>query len=375
MGWFLVISVGVYVLLMVFFVVGFFRLKEFKSNVLIPKTSFTMVIPFRNESENMVALMQSILQIEYPEKLMEIFYVNDASEDDSVEKITDFISINTCLNWRILENERLSGSPKKDAITLAIAQSQGDWIFTTDADCVLPKLILKNLDTCIQTTASKMIAGPVLAVSSKANFISNYQQMESLTLAGVTMGAFGVNQPFMCNGANLAYEKNAFMEVGGFEGNNDFAGGDDLFLLEKMTKNFPGKVNFLKSLHQLVVTKTEDSLKTMIAQRVRWAAKASGYKNVFSKLTGLLVLMANISIVMCYFALALFGFEMFFLMLILIKWLTDEVFLYTSSSFFKQEIPWYHLRVMAILYPILTIYISVKAIFGTYNWKGREFKK
>jgi poly-beta-1,6-N-acetyl-D-glucosamine synthase len=372
---FLVITIGTYVFMMGVYAVGFFWLKTFNPHSRLPKTSFTIVIPFRNESENLEELMQSILQIDYPDNLVEVFFVNDASEDDSVKKITDFISKNKCSNWRVLENKRISGSPKKDAITLAITLSKSDWIFTTDADCILPKLILKNLDACIQATAAKMIAGPLLAVSSKTNFVNSYQQMESLTLAGVTMGAFGINQPIMCNGANLAYEKNAFLKVNGFDGNTHFAGGDDLFLLEKMTKSFPKKAYFLKDLNQLVLTKTEDSFRKMIEQRVRWAAKASGYKSVFSKLTGFVALMANITIVMCYLALVLFGFEMIFIMLILLKWLADEVFLYVSNSFFKQEIPWLHLRGMAILYPILTIYISLKAIFGTFNWKGREFKK
>jgi cellulose synthase/poly-beta-1,6-N-acetylglucosamine synthase-like glycosyltransferase len=371
---FLVITIGTYVFMMGVYAVGFFRLKTFKTHSRLPKTSFTIVIPFRNESENLGALMQSVLKIEYPEDLTEVVFVNDASEDDSVNQIADFILNNKCSNWRVFENKRLSGSPKKDAITLAITLSKNDWIFTTDADCALPKLILKNLDDCIQTTAAKMIAGPVLSISSKTNFVNSYQKMESLILAGVTMGAFGINQPIMCNGANLAYEKNAFLKVNGFDGNTHFAGGDDLFLLEKMNKNFSGKVYFLKSLNQLVFTKTENSFQKMIEQRVRWAAKASGYKNLFSMLTGLLVLMANISVVMCYFAFALFGFEMIFLMLFLLKWLTDEVFLYVSNSFFKEKIPWYHLRIMAILYPVLTIYISWKAVFGTFSWKGREFK-
>lgn len=375
MEWFMVISIGIYVFMMGIFAFGFLRLKSFKTITRPLQTSFTVVIPFRNESENLEALMQSVLKIDYPKNLVEVFFVNDASEDDSVKRIADFIAKNKCIKWKVLENQRVSGSPKKDAITLAIAQSKNDWIFTTDADCVLPKLILKNLDDCIHTTGAIMIAGPVLAVSNENSFIGSYQQLESLTLAGVTMGAFGIFQPIMCNGANLAYEKNAFLEVNGFDGNTDFAGGDDLFLLEKMTKSFPGKVHFIKSLNQLVFTKTEDSFRKMLEQRVRWAAKASGYKNVFSKLTGLVVLVANLCIVLCYFALVIFGFEMIFLMLILFKWLADEFFLYVTNSFFKREIPWLHLRGMAFLYPVFTIYISLKAIFGTFNWKGREFKK
>ena len=375
MNWILLAFIGLYVLQMLVFAIGFFRLKAFKTSEKAANTSFTIVVPFRNEAENLNALMQTILQLDYPKHLMVVIFVNDASDDASVEIIEDFIAKNNCKNWQVLENRRISGSPKKDAISLAISKAKGNWIFTTDADCVLPEKILKNLDAYIQSNSVKMLAGSVLAVSDKNNWISNYQQLESLTLAGVTMGAFGNGQPIMCNGAHLAYQKSAFEAVNGFEGNNHIASGDDLFLMEKIQLAFPGNVHFLKSKNHIVLTKTENSFQKMLAQRVRWAAKATGYKNRFSQLTGLLVFLANASVVLCYITLLLFGFELVFLMLILMKWLVDEVFLYVVNSFFKKEIPWFHLRIIAILYPIITIIISAKAIFGTYQWKGREFKK
>jgi len=40
----------------------------------------------------------------------------------------------------------------------------------------------------------------------------------------------------MCNGANLAYEKQAFFDVNGFEGIDDVASGDDMLLMHKLFK-------------------------------------------------------------------------------------------------------------------------------------------
>lgn len=371
----LLVFVGLYVILMLVFGIGFFRLKTFSTQKIQPKTTFTFVIPFRNEAENLPALMQSILKLKYPEKLIEILFVNDASEDASVVTIQQFVLKRKPSNWTILDNQRKSGSPKKDAITLAVSRAKHDWIFTTDADCSLPENLLNNLDAFIRKSPSKLIAGPVLSIPENRFFISHYQFLESLTLAGVTMGGFGMGKPVMCNGAHLAYKKSAFEAVNGFEGNNHIASGDDLFLLEKMQKAFPGKVHFLKNKAQVVYTKTESTWSAVVNQRVRWAAKTSGYKSVFSKFTGIVVLAANIALLLAFWMLFQSDSGVFFLMLILLKWTVDELFVYQANYFFKREIHWIHLRLMAFLYPVLTVYIVVRALFGKYNWKGRTFKK
>jgi len=375
MIWFLLISIGLYVVLMLFFGIGLFRLKTFALQKVKPTTKFTLIIPFRNEAENLPALMQSISKLNYPEKLVEVLLLNDASEDDSVVVIQQFMLKRKPSGWAILDNERRSDSPKKDAITLAVSKAKHDWIFTTDADCILPENLLNNLNFFIQNTSSKMIAGPVLALPENRFFVSHYQFLESLTLAGVTMGGFGIGKPLMCNGAHLAYEKSAFEAVNGFEGNYHIASGDDLFLLEKMQAAFPREVHFLKNKEQIVYTKTESNWSAVVNQRVRWAAKTSVYKNMFSKWTGFIVLVANVSLLIAFVMLFKSESGLFFLMLIFVKWGVDEIFIYQANTFFKREIHWLYLRLMAFLYPFLTTYIAFRALFGNYKWKGRTFKK
>lgn len=43
----------------------------------------------------------------------------------------------------------------------------------------------------------------------------------------------------MCNGANLAYTKKAFEEVGGFTGIDHIASGDDMLLMHKIYRRYP----------------------------------------------------------------------------------------------------------------------------------------
>ena len=84
----------------------------------------------------------------------------------------------------------------------------------------------------------EMVASGVCYVPKK-DFLSAFQNLDFLSLQGATIGSFGINQPFMCNGANFAYSKQFFKELNGFQGNETIASGDDVFLLQRNMP--PGK--------------------------------------------------------------------------------------------------------------------------------------
>ena len=87
----------------------------------------------------------------------------------------------------------------------------------------------------------------------------------------------------MCNGANLAYERKLFYEVDGFAGIDHIASGDDMLLMHKIAKKYPGKIYYLKSVDAIVSTHPMQSWKQFFNQRIRWASKATHYddKRIF----------------------------------------------------------------------------------------------
>jgi len=76
-----------YLILISWFVFGFNKIQEFKKETAIQTTTFSIVIPFRNEAENLPELLKSLSNLEYPKDLFEVILVDDDSEDDSVEII------------------------------------------------------------------------------------------------------------------------------------------------------------------------------------------------------------------------------------------------------------------------------------------------
>ena len=128
------IILALYCSLLIAFLIGFDKVENFKIAKIKSKTKFSIIVPFRNEVENLEELLQSISTLNYPKELFEILLVNDDSIDDSVNLIKNFIPENDRLNIKILTNNRRTNSPKKDAIQTAILQANFDWIITTDAD-------------------------------------------------------------------------------------------------------------------------------------------------------------------------------------------------------------------------------------------------
>lgn len=338
-----------------------------------PEKKFSIVVPFRNEENALPRLLASLARLRYPENLVEIIFVNDGSQDASVDTIRKAV---LSFPYVILENQRRTASPKKDAIVTAISRSKMEWIITTDADCMLPELWLSKFNDFILEHRPRMVAAPVL-FTSDGTFLQNFQQLEMAALQGATIGGFGLGRPFMCNGANLGYEKTLFESLSGFAGNEKTASGDDVFLLHKAVADGQ-KVMFLKSADAVVETNPAQNLREWTQQRIRWVAKSSGYRNPAATLVALVVFFGNLATCL---AIALLLFDLAtgkmengpLLPVVFLKFLVDGILIRKSTRFFAVGMSGY--PVMALLYPFVSTYVAVRSVFGKYEWKGRKFTR
>ena len=337
--------------------------KQKKIEISSPKTSFSIIIPFRNEAENLPFLIESIEKLKYPKELFEVILVDDESEEK-------YDLRNTIYDLKIIPNIRKSNSPKKDAIETAIQIAKYNWIITTDADCEVPENWLQVFDAEIQNKDAKMCVGSVGYVT-ESGFVHDFQNNDFLSLQGVTAGSFGIEKPFMCNGANFGYEKTFFNDLNGFEGNNNLASGDDVFLLQKALKVAPEKISYLGNLN-LVFTKSCASWNALIHQRVRWASKTSAYANWYPKILGILVFLTNLSglflAVAPFYKIGILQLAIYFWLL---KFGMDFMFLKFSSAYFKLSFK--NFLSSFLLYPFFTILVVLKALFGKFEWKERRF--
>jgi len=375
---FLGLITAAYLGLVVAFIFGWSKVPELSLKGMASKSTFSIIIPYRNEAENLPRLFKSLTSLNYPTRKFEIILVNDASEDDSRNLAESFQHDFQELNIQLLENSRKTNSPKKDAIKTGIDVSRHNYIVTTDADCIVPTKWLQFFDETIQVTGAKMMAASVGFIQQpgiKKPYFHNFEEMDFMSLQASTVGSFGIEKAFMCNAANMCYEKEIFINEAGFDENELIASGDDVFLLQQLRKK-GFKVSFIKSEKATVFTNYQRNLKDLINQRIRWAAKTTNYTSILAKFTGVIVFLMNLSLLV-FTGLAFLKLIPYqFLMLIfLLKFNADFILIYKSAKFMNRENLMRHYLWSSIIYPFFTVYVAILSFFRGYEWKGRRFRK
>lgn len=363
-----------YAILILYFRAGWQASNEFKvKKDHTPVTKVTIIIPARNEEKNIERILKDIRAQIYPDDLTEIIVVDDHSTDTTAEIVKRFPAVKL-LSLNDYTNGQVLNAYKKKAIEIAIQQSSGELIITTDADCAMCEFWLLSIVCYYELYHHKLIAAPVAFFNYK-NWFQNFQSVDFLTMQGVTAALARFRSGTMCNGANLAYTREAFNAVHGFEGINDIASGDDMLLMYKIDQRFPRQTSYLKCKDAIVYTDAMHSIKAFLAQRIRWASKASRFKD--SRLVFILVcvfafnLFLLILLAASFFSLTLL--KIFFTVLIA-KAGIELCLLLPVSRFFnkRHELHYfYFLQFVHIPYIILSAILSQ---FGSYEWKDRKVK-
>ncbi len=355
----------------------FLRLKPFIPSAQIQaSTGFSIIIPARNEEANIAGCINSILNNNYPTSLFEIIVVDDFSEDGTAEVVTQlqhrFPNIQLIQLKNIVATK--INSYKKKAIETAITYANHPWIITTDADCLVKKDWLNLFDKYIQQANPVFVAAPVMFTNSNS-FLSIFQCLDFISLQGITAASVSAGFSSMCNGANLAYKKKIFAEVGGFKGLDNIASGDDMLLMHKIKTKYPGQIGYLFHPWAIVTTLPAPTWKAFFNQRIRWASKAMNYEDRKIFWVLLLVYLFNLyMLILPFFSIAdLFLFK-FWLLLLAGKTLCELFFMYPVAAFFSMKKLLWWFPLMQPFHIIYTVVSGFLGKFGKYEWKGRTVK-
>jgi cellulose synthase/poly-beta-1,6-N-acetylglucosamine synthase-like glycosyltransferase len=395
MVYIIIILMLLYALLILYYWKSWVSIPEFKiKNQKSPqdpveKVKISVIIPARNEEENIATCLDAVCGQSYSTALFEVLVVDDHSTDNTAAIVNSYAGKNVKLiSLKDFIPAGEINSYKKKAIEVAIAQSAGELIVTTDADCIVKENWLQTIAAFYEEYDPAFIAAPV-AIDCSNKFIEFFQALDFMTLQGITGASVHKKIHSMCNGANLAYTKKAFTEVGGFTGIDNIASGDDMLLMHKIYKLHPDKVMFVKSKDAIVQTAPVNSVKDFFNQRIRWASKADKYddKRIFAVL--LLVYLVNVLLVALpviaifiktAFSISLYPFTFVFtlwelwIFLIIIKTIAELIFLMPVSKFFGKRSMLWLFPLMQPFHIIYTVIAGWLGKFGSYNWKERKVK-
>ncbi|MBO3698517.1 glycosyltransferase [Roseivirga sp. E12] len=327
----------------------------------------SVIIPFRNEEENLRKLVDSLSN--QADGAFEVVFVNDHSEDNGLELLSELLSSAT-FQYQVHSLEKAFG--KKEAITAGIQLATHDLIITTDADCYAEPHWLREMSGQFQDDNLQMLVGPVALTGD--SFWQKMQSIEFSSLIG-TGGVFlRMKMPLMANGANLAYRKEVFNKVNGFNGIDSTPSGDDELLMHKVKKEFPNGIRFQKSRGSAVQTSASFNWSTFKQQRLRWASKWKVAFRLSTILSALVVFVVQLIQLWLIFRLIEPVDNLKLITsLLLFKLLTEFIFLWSVRRSFGQKMNGIAFLVNYLLYPFYVIYFGIAANFGKFKWKGRAY--
>lgn len=341
---------------------------------IIPGEFVTVIIPFRNESDNILISLNSLASQNYPQEKFEVIYVNDSSTDDSYEKILNAAKPN---NFSVISLSEFSRDKafKKKAVSYGIEHARGEIIVTTDADCTHDQNWLTQLLSRFDNKAG-FISGPVSFIERRGLF----SKIQSLEFAGLVLsgaGLIGIGKPTICNGANLAFRKSVYNELHGYHDQMHLSSGEDELLMQKIAAETDYSVKFCWAKAGVVFTQPNKNIHDFFQQRKRWASKGLFYKNKFLIVRLILIYLFYISIA-AQILLSIFFSKIFIISLILgfiLKFFLEyKIISKGIDLLFKRDLMKYFFisEIFQIIY--LTI-AGVAGMIGNFKWKERKLNR
>ncbi|WDF69370.1 glycosyltransferase [Sphingobacterium oryzagri] len=368
---FLIVTTVVYTFLVLYMRWGWDRLPSVGAAQRDIRSKVSVLIAARNEEQNIGRTLDAILAQDFPKDKREIIVVDDHSTDGTAALVTTYAARGVKL-IQLNEGDKLN-SYKKLAISRAIAEATGDIIVTTDADCRMGTRWLSTVIGHFEQSGAVMLSSPVV-YSEEVSYFERLQTLEFLYLIGLGAAGIGNHHPTTCNGANLAYRRDVFYEMGGFQGIDNVASGDDELFLHKVAEKHAEKIGFCKSREAIVYTDAKPTLRSFISQRKRWASKSTKYRDKRVVALGVSIWLFNLAFLAAavHFVIDLPHVHVLFLGSFALKVLAELIFIAPLCGFARRSKLLWNLPLLSLVHAVYLVYIGVAGNIGKYDWKGRK---
>ena len=320
-----------------------------------------VIIPARNEEENLPLLLANLRAQNYPN--FSVFIVDDHSEDSTSEILK---SVDPAL-FTILKN---TGEGKKAALMTALSRAKDyEHFLFTDADCVHgPNWIASMMDAHLKNE-SDMTVGGVIGVSEADSLAHKYHNLELWAWLSLTGASVAHKLHPMANGANMLLNKSLLTESDPFAADKS-SSGDDMFTADRAFNR--QSLNFSTHIDSIVRTFGPRDWTSLAMQKRRWASKNHLIENsTFKEMTRQLSYV-YIALAMCAVASIFYLWAVGFLVITLfVKNQYDAQLMQKSASDMNVDISWTDV----LLNQPMNLLLSWQSAWPKWKWKSRSFKK
>ncbi|MFZ2340063.1 MAG: glycosyltransferase [Bacteroidales bacterium] len=328
-----------------------------------PGLFLSVIIACRNEEKNLPLLLADISVQDYNQDLYEVVVVDDNSTDTTADTARLFKEIK---NLRVISN---SGKGKKQAVRTGVEVSAGSFAVTTDADCRVGRKWLKTIAAFAEEKHPVMTINPVV-LNAGRGFFNKFQELEFLSLQGITAGTAALGNPVMCNGANLGIAKEAWLRNAS-RLHDELVSGDDVFLLHSLKSEDGPGILWLESADAEAATPGSVSLISFLRQRGRWISKAGYYIDPYTRQLEIVTFVTIFTQVLL-FLYGFFnpGFLKVFAVYTLLKSIPDFLILHNTTGRYgrRKLLRWF--VPSQLVYPLYVVSVLPFSFRGRSVWQG-----
>lgn len=320
--------------------------------------SVSVVIAVRNEEDKLHASINSLREMKY-DGVLEIIFIDDGSTDLSAQIIE-------ASGYRLISLPSHIG--KKSALSKGIHAATGEWILTTDADCIHTTAWISTMIARGTSTDAKMVCGSCRIVHGPS-FSDAFQAMEMYILQASGAACISLGTPLLNTAASLAFRKDAFTAVDGYTAHQNIASGDDTFLLFSIHQKYKGGIETEISRHAQAITPPVKGWINILSQRTRWSSKIKSYRGIFVQMTGLLVFAAAVSWIALLINAITSSEALIYAAIIWILRLVAELrLLRPAMKVSNDHIPAVWQFLMSVVYPFYLLILVIHLFLSKSSW-------
>ncbi len=244
---------------------------------LLPRVS--VVVPARNEEDNIERCVRSLMATTYPANRFEVIVVNDRSTDGTEAVLkrlqTEFSALRVHNTIESTDNTNLQG--KTRALHQGIERSCGDVVMMTDADCVVqPTWVRRVAELFVQPDVALV---PSFTVIQAHTLFAKMQGLEWVFNHTMASAGIGLGQPLGCFGNNLSVRRRVYDALGGYA-RVPFSVTEDLAILQAVAHLPNQQVRYVCDEQMRIETLPCPTLGAFVKQHRRWVlgGRALGWR-------------------------------------------------------------------------------------------------
>ncbi|MBX2992470.1 MAG: glycosyltransferase [Bacteroidetes bacterium] len=332
------------------------------------RPTVSIIVAARNEEQNIRRCLESLSHLSYPKELLEILVVNDRSTDKTHEIIEEF-----AVRFPFIQSHTSIPDPdghlrgKTNAVAQGIERTTGEFIFFTDADCIVPERWVEETVKYYNEPNVGVVAGFTSLRAS--TLFEAIQALDWFVLFSIAAATIRLHFPVTAVGNNLSVRRKAYEAVGGYR-NIPFSITEDYALFHAVMSTGIYKAKFPVDASTLVQSMPCEDWAGLYRQKKRWfiggadmdlksiALFATGF--LFKTLLVINLLAGNVIAVLAAYA---------------VKVLSDFMLVRPALTTFRK------MRLILYFVPFEVYYIVYVVLFPPIvllnrrvSWKNRVFR-